>query len=403
MNSPAARLAGFFSVAADYVEDAARELMGNLTAAWEWVDMAPLAQRLFGQASFEAGVCKGLGKYVYQMGAGLVELDKVILLAALYDQVENPTSWRAKLGRSMLGAVSDILLAPVLVWIAGHYKKQLKEAYDEREALLEEITELLRHPLDSIGLMVKSEYEAVKADWESFQQFAKNPSLTSQFEAGVSFGDLLARVLMAILTVAGVAGVARAAVGVAARVAGVSAEAAGAAARAAGAAGESLAARLPEEFPQLTKWARRVRKVEQATAEATETSRVPYQEPVPRSARPTPEERPLTPEKNEPASAASVADKLERYLLNPDHPIGSEKARWFQEALGFTRENAADLAKQLVFNDSRAVQTAVTRYGVKYNQTINITGANGRVIPVTTAWIRGPDGVAKLITAVPGD
>jgi hypothetical protein len=52
------------------------------------------------------------------------------------------------------------------------------------------------------------------------------------------------------------------------------------------------------------------------------------------------------------ASAASVLDKLNRYLLNPDHVSGDPKANWFKQALGFTRKNIADLAKQMVFDES---------------------------------------------------
>jgi hypothetical protein len=103
------------------------------------------------------------------------------------------------------------------------------------------------------------------------------------------------------------------------------------------------------------------------------------------------------------ATARSVADKLQRYLLNPDHPIGRAKAKWFEKDLGYTRANAGDLAKQLVFDEAKAVQTGVTQYGTKFNQVINIVGANGRTIPVKTAWIRGSDGVARLVTVVPGD
>lgn len=100
-------------------------------------------------------------------------------------------------------------------------------------------------------------------------------------------------------------------------------------------------------------------------------------------------------------TAASVADKLNRYLLNPDHPVGGSKADWFRRALGFTRDNAAQLANQIVFKANEAVQTAVTQFGTKYNQIIQIVGANGKTIPVTVAWIIGPDGVPKLVTAIP--
>jgi hypothetical protein len=101
-------------------------------------------------------------------------------------------------------------------------------------------------------------------------------------------------------------------------------------------------------------------------------------------------------------SAASVLDKLDRYLLNPDHPKGASKAEWFKQALGFDRTNMGDLAKQFVFDRAQAVQTDVTQYGTKFNQTIDVIGANGRTIPVNTAWIVGSDSVPKLVIAVPG-
>jgi hypothetical protein len=115
----------------------------------------------------------------------------------------------------------------------------------------------------------------------------------------------------------------------------------------------------------------------------------------------------IVPEEITPAvenpSAASVSDKLQRYTLNPDHPRGGNKAQWFDQALGYTRKNADGLAKQLVFDESKAVQTAVTPYGTKFSQIINVVGANARIIPVKTIWIRGEDGVTRLVTAVPGD
>ena len=102
------------------------------------------------------------------------------------------------------------------------------------------------------------------------------------------------------------------------------------------------------------------------------------------------------------ASRASVRDKLNRYILNSEHPVGGAKARWFRQALGFTRENSEELVRQLVFNEGSAVQTRVTELGTKYNQTINVVGANGRTIPVVTAWIKGNDGIVRLVTALPG-
>lgn len=98
---------------------------------------------------------------------------------------------------------------------------------------------------------------------------------------------------------------------------------------------------------------------------------------------------------------ASVADKLETYLLNFAHPEGRAKAKWFREALAFTIENRDDLAKQIKFDPAKAFQTAVTDYGVKFNQVIEIVGANGRRIEVIFAWIRNKDGIIRLVTAIP--
>jgi hypothetical protein len=101
-------------------------------------------------------------------------------------------------------------------------------------------------------------------------------------------------------------------------------------------------------------------------------------------------------------NAERVTDKLSRYLLNPDHPVGGTKAKWFDQALGFNRANLDDLAAQIKFDPSTAVQTGVTQYGTQFNQIINIVGSNGRTIPVTFGWIV-PTGqtAANLVTAIP--
>jgi hypothetical protein len=100
-------------------------------------------------------------------------------------------------------------------------------------------------------------------------------------------------------------------------------------------------------------------------------------------------------------SQESVRKKLDEYLLDPDHVRGGPKAKWFEQALGFTRHNASDLAQQIVFDESKAVFTGVTEFGTKYNQVISIAGANGKIIDVTFGWMRYDDGVVRLITAIP--
>jgi hypothetical protein len=78
-------------------------------------------------------------------------------------------------------------------------------------------------------------------------------------------------------------------------------------------------------------------------------------------------------------SEESIKRKVEGYLLNPEHAKGGPKADWFNHALGFTRENATELERQIIFDPSRAVQTGVTQFGSTYNQVISISGPTARL------------------------
>lgn len=100
---------------------------------------------------------------------------------------------------------------------------------------------------------------------------------------------------------------------------------------------------------------------------------------------------------------SSVENKLTKYLLNPNHPVGGSKAKWFKEALGFTLDNWKDLAKQIVFDAKKAVSKGNTKgFGEMFEQMIEITGANGKKISVQFNFIRkeGEDFV-RLVGALP--
>jgi len=51
-----------------------------------------------------------------------------------------------------------------------------------------------------------------------------------------------------------------------------------------------------------------------------------------------------------------ILEKLTGYVLNFDHPQGKAKAKYFEQSLGFTVDNAVALAKQLMFNKGSASQ-----------------------------------------------
>lgn len=97
----------------------------------------------------------------------------------------------------------------------------------------------------------------------------------------------------------------------------------------------------------------------------------------------------------------SINSKLDGYLLNKEHPIGGSKAKWFEKALGFNKNNSQQLSSQIIFDKSKAVQTAVTEYGTKYSQIIPIKGVNGKIIDVEFVWIKNNDGIVRLVTSIP--
>lgn len=92
--------------------------------------------------------------------------------------------------------------------------------------------------------------------------------------------------------------------------------------------------------------------------------------------------------------------KLAGYALNPNHPVGKNKAVVFQSALGYTLDNWKDLEENI---RKRVVQKNMVfelenQYGKKYNYDIEITGPNGKTAIVRTGWIVTSDGRVTLTT-----
>lgn len=98
----------------------------------------------------------------------------------------------------------------------------------------------------------------------------------------------------------------------------------------------------------------------------------------------------------------SVKSKLANYLLNPDHPVGASKAKWFEKALGFTKDNMDDLAKQIKFDPKTAIFKKNNGYADLYEQMISVTGANGKTIKTQFNFaITNGESAPKLVGAIP--
>lgn len=99
-------------------------------------------------------------------------------------------------------------------------------------------------------------------------------------------------------------------------------------------------------------------------------------------------------------SRSSVLNKVVNYLLDAEKSNG--KFGIFEKALGFTKETGGLLAKQIVFDASKAVDAGATQYGQKFTQVMTVTGTNGRKMEILTVWLKSAkDNVVRFVSAYP--
>lgn len=93
--------------------------------------------------------------------------------------------------------------------------------------------------------------------------------------------------------------------------------------------------------------------------------------------------------------------KLTEYALNPDNPIGADKALMFQQRLGYTKDNYEPLLQQIqdLALDAEATPTQVDEHGQRYRVDLEIVGLQNQQEIVRTGWIVEPESnFARLVT-----
>jgi hypothetical protein len=176
-------------------------VVDRLIHAVSWHELRHWAEMLLGPESFGLGVCCGIVGNIAGSVVGLLDLLKMFVLADLYrETVFPPPSWRSWVSPNYLIARgAQVMLGP-----------QMKEAYERREALVKELKEVMKHPIDFLGKTAGNLKKGYEAKWIRYQALSAQTSLTSQFEAGQIFGETLVDVVMAILTfIGGVGAVAK--------------------------------------------------------------------------------------------------------------------------------------------------------------------------------------------------
>lgn len=103
-------------------------------------------------------------------------------------------------------------------------------------------------------------------------------------------------------------------------------------------------------------------------------------------------------------TAATPQDKLQRYLLNSNHPVGKEKARVFNSVLGYHFENWELLSNQMydILQTADIKKMTETEFGMRYVVPMRITGLKGKSMVWNTVWqADNGSSVPRFITATP--
>ena len=194
--SPAAGSAdsGLVGIAADTL-NSLNDAIASFRRSESWAKLQPIVFQVVGHQSFGLGVVYGIGENVIGSVVELAQLAKTFLLADLYDRAHQ-SSLSAAFGPF---AAIQRLMAEVAMRTFG---SELEAARIERDELIAEV----RHAITNLGEVAGAIKDSYVAKWNRFETLSAQRTLTSQFEAGRIFGEVLLEVVSLI---AGGAAIAR--------------------------------------------------------------------------------------------------------------------------------------------------------------------------------------------------
>ena len=194
--SPAAGAAdsGLVGIAADTL-NSLNDAIASFRRSESWAKLQPIVFQVVGHQSFGLGVVYGIGENVIGSVVELGQLAKTFLLADLYDRAHQ-SSLSAAFGPF---AAIQRLMAEVAMRTFG---SELEAARIERDELIAEV----RHAITNLGEVAGAIKDSYVAKWNRFETLSSQRTLSSQFEAGRIFGEVLLEVVSLI---AGGAAIAR--------------------------------------------------------------------------------------------------------------------------------------------------------------------------------------------------
>ena len=115
-------------------------------------------------------------------------------------------------------------------------------------------------------------------------------------------------------------------------------------------------------------------------------------------------------EHNTPVTAAKDVryskQKTEGYLLNPTHPVGSAKAKFMREVLGYTQADSHLFHRNVVASlvGKTPSKTDTTPYGTQHTYRTKIVGKNGDAVSANVVVVIQKDNgrtTFKIVTVYP--
>jgi RHS repeat-associated protein len=175
----------------------------RLSMSMGWIDTRSAIGVFLGDKSFTAGVVAGMVKSFL---SGIVELAwmlKMLAMADYYDIKHSGSFWQ-RLGRSASMSPGSFLLTMTASVFWPEFDTRAREAYEQREALIELVIHAFKHPGEVFDTISKEQ----KKKYEEFEKFRARHTLGGEFQAGLLFGELLLDVLMILDGVTAIAKIA---------------------------------------------------------------------------------------------------------------------------------------------------------------------------------------------------
>ena len=158
--------------------------------AKSWEELKWVAMKVLGPESHQLGICYGVAEGLVGMVRGLLDLLKLVVLEAFYEELHRPYAWTVTPVMYLEAKAADRFLHP-----------QIEKAHKQVVGLLAEARKVAMEPgkfFPEFWSKQKAEY---KRKWERYKWLAQHPSVVNEFQAGRMEGQILLEVLMLVATV----------------------------------------------------------------------------------------------------------------------------------------------------------------------------------------------------------